>query len=39
LIKRRHRLLALLTEHGEIEIPRSAAPPSLSVSPLQAAAE
>jgi hypothetical protein len=39
LTKRRHRLLALLTEHVEIEIPRSAALPSGSVSPFQAAAE
>jgi hypothetical protein len=36
---RRKRLLALLTEHGEIEVPRSAAPPSVGVSSLQDAAE
>ena len=35
----RMRLLALLTEHGEIEVPRSAAPSSVGVSSLQDAAE
>src|SRR5262245_42350823 len=35
----RKRLLALLTEYGEIEVPRPAAPPSAGISPLQDAAE
>jgi len=35
----RKRLLALLTEHGEIEVPRSASAPSGGVSAVQDAAE
>jgi hypothetical protein len=38
-IRQRRRLLAMLTEHDEIEIPRSAALPFGRVSPLQDAAE
>jgi phenylpropionate dioxygenase-like ring-hydroxylating dioxygenase large terminal subunit len=35
----RKRLLALLTEHGEIEVPRSAGAPAGGVPPVQDAAE
>jgi hypothetical protein len=35
----RKRLLALLTEHGEAEIPRAGRAPPASASPLQDAAE
>ncbi len=35
----RKRLLALLTEHGEIEIPRPGSAPAGSISPLRDAAE